>query len=220
MTTVTTTFPATEDPISEGGRWNTTVPASWTTNVSTIGGNPGVAHGPNSSASNDSITILNGSWGPNHTVKVTASVTGTVGAAEIEMLLRFNFDVPGNQVTGYEVDIVPANSNVVVARWNGNQGDVTVISSAVIGAAVDGDLWEASISGPANAVKVIVKLNGAVLIDGTTLDTAGVATGRPGMGFDAATVANGNAFGIKSFFATDGLGGKPVGRFINPFVLW
>jgi hypothetical protein len=59
---------------------------------------------------------------------------------------------------------------------------------------------EATITGPANAVAMTVKLNGATIV--TTTDVAGYATGNPGMGFDAGTPANGANFGIKSYSAT------------------
>lgn len=217
----TTTFPATENPISENGNWNTNVPASWTTAVDTVGGSPGHAQGENSSASNDSIAMLNGPWGPNHTVTITVNGNPS-GAAEVEAHLRMSFDVPGNNVFTYEIDVVPSLTTIFVVRWNGPQGNVTTITQANGVTISDGDIIVASISGPANAVKIVVTQNGATLIDGSTLDTAGYATGNPGMGFDAGTVADGQAFNIRGYTADDGISTSvpPIGRFAAPVLLW
>jgi hypothetical protein len=198
----TTNFPATESPISEGGNWTNTVSGTWNNPVSTVGGSPGHAVGLNSTGFNDSIAMLTGSFTADQKVTVTAfRGTGSIGAAEIELLLRMTM-VPGSpdKVFTYEIDVIPALSSIVIVRWNGPQGNFTNLNSGPISTINDGDVIEATVTGPANAVAITVKLNGITIV--TASDSAGYATGNPGMGFDAGTPANGANFGIKSYTAT------------------
>jgi hypothetical protein len=199
----TTTFPNTEDPISEGGNWTNTVNATWNNPVSSVGGSPGHAVGLNSTGFNDSIAMLTGSFTANQKVTVIAfRDTGAIGPAEIELLLRMTM-VPGSpdKVFTYEIDVIPAQSEIVIVRWNGPQGDFTNLNSTSSPITInDGDAIEATIIGPANAVAITVTLNGTVVV--TANDSAGYATGNPGMGFDAGTPANGANFGIKSYTVT------------------
>ena len=184
-----------------------------------MGGSPGQAKGENSSASNDSVAFLKGAWGPNQTVTIVVNGNPS-GAAEVEAHLRGTVDIPGDQIKTYEIDVVPSLTTIFVVRWNGNQGDVTTISQANGVTISDGDIIVASVSGPATAVKITVTQNGTTLIDGSTLDTAGYATGNPGIGFDAGTVTDGNAFNIRGYTADDGVSAGPIGRFAAPVLLW
>src|SRR5690242_2127992 len=112
----TTTFPATENPISEGGHWINTVSATWNAPVSTVGGSPGHAVGLNSTGFNDSIAMLTGSFTADQKVTVTAfRGTGAIGTAEIELLLRMTM-VPGSpdKVFTYEIDVIPVQSEIVI----------------------------------------------------------------------------------------------------------
>ena len=198
----TTNFPDTENPISEGGKWTNTVSATWNNSVSTVGGSPGHAVGLNSTGFNDSIAMLTGSFTADQKVTVTAfRGTGAIGAAEIELLLRMTM-VPGSpdKVFTYEIDVIPAQHEIVIVRWNGQQGVFTNLASGSILTINDGDVIEATITGPANAVAITVTLNGITVV--TANDPAGYATGNPGMGFDAGTPANGANFGIRSYTAT------------------
>jgi hypothetical protein len=197
----TTNFPGTENPISEGGRWTNTVGATWNNPVSTVGGSPGHAVGLNSTGFNDSIAMLTGSFTADQKVTVTAfKGTGAIGGAEIELHLRMTM-VPGSpdKVFTYEIDVIPAQREIVIVRWNGPQGNFTSLSSGPISGINDGDVIEATITGPANAVVITVTLNGVTIVAAT--DVAGYATGNPGMGFDAGTPADGANFGAKSYTA-------------------
>ena len=202
-----TTFPATENPISEGGKWINTVSATWNAPVSTVGGSPGHAVGLNSTGFNDSIAMLTGSFNPNQEVMVTVFRSGAPGAsgdAEIELHLRMTM-VPaagGNpdRVFTYEVDVLPSAGKIVVARWNGPQGDFMNLNSGSISGINDGDVIDATVTGPASAAVITVKLNCVTIV--TATDTTGLATGNPGIGFDAGSQANGANFGIRSFAAT------------------
>jgi hypothetical protein len=197
----TTTFPATENPISEGGHWINTVSATWNAPVSTVGGSPGHAVGLNSTGFNDSIAMLTGSFTADQQVTATAYRGGASGAAEIELHLRMTM-VPGSpdRVFTYEIDVVPSLRAITIARWNGPQGNFTNLNTGLISGINDGDVIDATVTGPASAAVITVKLNGVTIV--TATDTAGLATGNPGIGFDAGTQANGANFGIRSFTAT------------------
>src|SRR5689334_11091689 len=199
-----TTFPATENPISEGGKWINTVGGTWNAPVSTAGGTPGHAVGLGSSGFNDSIAMLTGSFTADQQVTATAYRGGASGAAEIELHLRMSMvrAAGGNpdRVFSYEVDVLPSTGQIVIARWNGPQGDFMDLSTGSISGINDGDVIDATVTGPASATVITVKLNCVTIV--TATDTAGLATGNPGIGFDAGTQANGANFGIRSFTAT------------------
>jgi hypothetical protein len=195
----TTNFPLTENPISEGGRWTNTVSATWNAPVSTVGGSPGHAVGVSSSAFNDSIAMLTGSWSPDQKVTGVVFRGGASGPAEVELHLRMTM-IPGlpDRVKTYEIDFIP--NLVGIVRWDGSQGTYTGLASVATPTLNNGDVIEATAIGPANAVVITVSMNGSVIL--TFTDTAGLATGNPGIGFDAGSPANGANLGLRSFTAT------------------
>jgi chitodextrinase len=200
----TTNFSLTENPISEGGHWVNTVSATWNAPVSTVGGSPGHAVGLNSSAFNDSIAMLTGSFTPDQKVTATAFRGGASGPSEIELHLRMTM-VPGaagdpDRVFTYEIDVVPSLSAIFIVRWNGPQGMYTVLETGSIAGVNDGDIIDATVTGPGNAAVITVNRNGAPVV--STTDTAGYASGNPGMGFDAGNPADGANLGFKSYTAT------------------
>lgn len=207
MATYTWSGTAPENPISDGGKWVTTMPSSWTTVVQTVSGTPNFINGPNSSAANDSVAFLTG-FGSNQTITATVFNGGAHGAAEVELHLRGTIDIAGNTIKTYEIDFIP--NACVVARWNGAQGATTDLSAGGFGAVGnfsgnlnDGQVVVAAISGPANAVVITVTVDGTLI--GTANDSTGYATGQPGIGFDAGTPANGALFGWKAYSVTDGI---------------
>lgn len=209
-----TTFALTENPISEGGSWENTVSATWTAPVITSGGN---ATGPASTGVNDAVARLTGTWGADQTISGVAFVGGAfAGAPEIELHLRMTMD-PDNgihvdHINTYEIDIIPTNG-IYVVRWEGGQGNLSVIGSpVVIGAVADGDVFEASITGPGSNCTIVVKKNGSTLMSVTDNDGLGYSTGNPGIGLDAGSAADGAKFGWQSISATDGLSTQPIGR--------
>ena len=195
-----TTFPSTENPLAEGGKWANTVSATWNAPVSTVGGSPGHAVGLNSTGFNDSIAMLTGSFTADQEVTVTVFRSGAINVAEIELHLRMTM-IPGSpdQVFTYEIDVIPAASVISIVRWDGPQGTFTKLRDSGPISINDGDVIDATVTGPANAAVITVKLNGAVVVAFT--DTAGLAAGNPGIGFDAGTPANGANFGIRSYTA-------------------
>ena len=191
-----TTFPATENPISESGNWTNTVLNTWNA-VSTVGGTPGHAVSPPSLGITDGVAMLVGPYGQNQTVTVKAYHTGGLTAAEIEIHLRMSM-VPGSpdQIFTYEVDILPGSSQITLAKWTGSLGIFAPLISRPISGIADGDIFVASAIGPPSSTVITAWKNGTQIL--TFTDASGL-TGNPGIGFDAGNQADGAAFGIKSY---------------------
>lgn len=130
--TYSTTFPATENPISEGGNWTSGSAAGTcnghpcyydmrTTSDSAFGTMPSPPPG-----ANDSTAILTGTWGLNQTVTAVAHIPN-YAAGELEIRLRSSL-APGGLSYGYEVNFAQGYCQIV--RWNGAvaaNGDYTFL---------------------------------------------------------------------------------------------
>jgi hypothetical protein len=192
----TTSFPLTENPISEGGMWinGGAVGLDWN-NVRT---ESGYAHGSvlvaYPSRYSDDIAHLNPAF-----VAVAANqyAQGTVYRAagyapagsghEIELLLRFQ--ITPHSARGYEV-LWGHSGYLAIVRWNGPVSDYTPLldtGDPGIGAPVDGDVLRAEIIG--SVIKVYK--NGSLVATGPSNTTW--TDGQPGMGFwpvDSSTPQN------------------------------
>lgn len=215
----TTSFPNTENPISEGGNWSNTVSATWTFPVFTTGGAPGTADATGASSFNDGVTLKSGTWGRAQDVTTTTSISGTpVGNPEVENHLHMTM-TPGapDQITTYEDDRVwnVDKWSVNIARWDGAQGNFALIGGGnVLVAPLDGDTHRMTDDGAGNFTTY---LNGTPTGFNAGPDTTYIG-GNPGLGLD-------NCDGhvrVKGYTATDGLSSSvpPVGRFVAPVLLW
>ena len=199
----TTTFPAAENPISEGSNWTNgaTTGVDWSDIVMT----PGLAHGTQTGADgfNDSIAVLNGVWGADQHVRavvhtVNQSNDGSFNQ-EVELLLRFT--VTPHSAQGYEINFSCSGENgfTEIVRWNGPFGDFTYVQqqSGSQFAVQDGDVIEATIVG-----NVITVFKNGVEVNRGIDDT--YTSGNPGMGFFArgATSANNTDFGFTVYTAS------------------
>lgn len=170
-------FDREENPISEAGVWRRA--ANNHTNVKTAAG---LAFGTNgvTNTYDDSYALLSG-FGPNHSVTAVvqrSTSLNTTVTHEAELLLRFADSTSGAR--GYEC-LFAYFGAVQIVRWNGTQGNYTVLRSTAgnehLGRAlVTGDVLKATISG--NVISVYI--NGTLLARAT--DSA-YATGQPGIGF-------------------------------------
>jgi len=201
----TTSFPLTEDPISENKLWinGGETGLDWT-NVRTI---PGLAFGTQTGSGgfSDSIAILSGAWGPDQTVTATVHTvnqrTGSV-FEEVEMLLRFR--IAAHVARGYEVNFRALNSGESyseVVRWNGSLGNFTYLAKRngpQFGIS-EGSIVTASI----RRNVITVYLNGVQI--NQVVDNA-FQDGNPGIGFFLDHAKGTNAdYGFSSFTATDGM---------------
>ncbi|MGO8719264.1 MAG: hypothetical protein ACLQMO_08595 [Acidobacteriaceae bacterium] len=209
----TTSFPRTENPISESGNWinGGTTGIDWT-NVQTT---PGLAFGtmvgtdPSPRAYADTTAILSGLWGPNQTVRaiVDAPRPSNLPLVYEEVELRLRTTITPNSITGYEVTCSviadPHHGNYIqIVRWNGPLGSFTYLDGASgQGHCATGDVLMATISGS----KIDVYRNGT-WVESATDST--YASGSPGIGFflQGATGLDAN-FGFSSVTLSD----APVG---------
>lgn len=206
-----TSFPVTENPISQGSCWiNGGATGIGWGNVQTSSGQ---AHGTVISGAppfNDSTAVLAGAWGPNQDAKATVVVTnGADSATQQEIELRTNTTATANSITGYEFDANIRNGQayVLIVRWNGprdnftfcvNGGTCTGVQSENNFAVHTGDIVEANTVGSLHRLLV----NGVVQFSTTDGTYTG---GSPGIGFWqlGGTIGNLLDFGLTNFSATD-----------------
>ncbi len=197
-----TNFPATENPLSEGGKWVTGKVAGldWNNPVSASGkAYASVRSGASGSRYDDSVAHLSASF---QTFAANQYAQGTVyrvaGYApagskhEIELLLHF--EITAHNARGYEV-LWGWDGDFAIVRWNGPLGNYTAIYSDTLEQLVDGDVVRAEIMGGV----IRVYKNGVLKATGPLNTTYG--SGQPGVGFwpvDSATPQN---YGWKSFEA-------------------
>jgi hypothetical protein len=194
--TYTTSFPLTENPVSEGGVWTHAAP-SWTQVATT----PGFAHStmPGVSYYSDSYAFLSGFGNDQQVdlvVKRNSPVTG-----EIEALLRFSKS--GDATFGYECLLNYAGS-MELASWDGPVGTFTLLVSGNANATpVNGDILRAKITGNHIVVSFIHNGSETVVIDYTDANNRH-PSGQPGMGFFWNGSGGTNTdFGISQFTARD-----------------
>ncbi len=213
--TYITTFPLTEDPISEGGLWinGETVGLDWT-NVRTtsgmaIGTMPGNAGPPAQYA--DSTAILAGTWGPNQTAQATVAVvsaSGTSGVFE-EVELRLRTTITAQTNSGYEINcsVKPSDPYMQVVKWHGPLASWTQLDGREVGC-VNGDIIKATITGTSPTVINVYK-NGSLIMS-VTDSSSPYTSGSPSIGFylQGATGLIGN-YGLASFTASDEAASTP-----------
>ena len=210
MTTYSTTFPATETRISEGGNWlNGAYDGRDWHNVRTNGS---IAYPAtdDSGGYTDSTALLVGTWGADQVCQGTIYNAGPGGSgAEIEIRLRSTLSTGVN--SGYEVYISMLSSQpyVKLARWNGalnNWTDYPGVGNNTSWAQ-NGQVFKAQIVGTV----ITAWLAGVQLFQYNTAgDAVKFSTGKPGIGFWTNTVTLVN-MGFSDFAANDGLGIPPTG---------
>lgn len=202
--TYSTSFPLTENTISEGGKWTTgkSVGLDW----ADVATSPGLAFGTQTGSGgyNDSLAILNGTWGPDQSASAVVRSVNQVGGnifEEVEILLRFS--IGAHSARGYEINFRSLNSSesyTQIVRWNGPLGGFTLLDARG-GSSYgirDGDTVKATIVG--NTITSYI--NGVAKLSVTD---STFSSGSPGMGFylQGTSGVNGN-YGFKSYTASDG----------------
>jgi len=167
----TTTFPATENPLAEGGKWigGQTTGIDWLNLAST----PGLAYAPsgNPTEYNDSTAIVTGTWAPDQYVRTIVRFPTIDPQYEQELEIRLRTTMAPHSITGYEVI-----GGTQIVRWNGPAGDFTVLHDEGPYATLqDGDVFEARIVD--NVITVYI--NG-VQVNRVVDDT--YTSGSPGIG--------------------------------------
>jgi hypothetical protein len=197
--TYATSFPLTEDPISENGSWinGKAVGLEWFDVVTT----PGLAQGTYSPVTySDPTALLTGTWGPDQTVQATVYSVNQTESYYQEVEIRLRSQMSAHSNTGYEINfrcLKNANAYMQIVRWNGALGSFTYISSysgAQYGVST-GDVVKASIVGST----IRVYINDVLM--GTGTDST-YSAGNPGIGFDYGCGSTYRDFGFTSLVAS------------------
>jgi chitodextrinase len=198
-----TTFPLSENPVSEGGRWinGKAVGLDWA-DVQTT---PGHAFGTQDSSSvnyADSTAVLSGTWGPNQTAQATVHTINQNSSIFEEVELRLRTTISAHRITGYEFNYrctSDGSQYAQIVRWNGALGDWTSLDSRTGPGLHNGDVVKATISGST----LTIYINNVAIF---SVNDSTYSSGSPGIGF---YLQNGNAvndsdYGFTSFTASDG----------------
>lgn len=209
-TSYSTSFPATENPISEGGNWISGGITGYFQDVKTT---PGFANGINPSQDapappprNDPTAILSGTWAPVQTCEATVVVAGSPQQyQEVELRLRTTITSVGSNISGYEVlfSVYSGNSYVEIVRWDGAlyPGDITT-SLAFTGGAVlaTGNHIKATIT--ALGVITAYEDTGSGYSQVLQVTDTAYTTGAPGIGFFSNGGAPMAGFGLSALSCT------------------
>ena len=199
----TTTFPLTEDPISEGGNWICGSAGLDWYDIKTTGGNAIGEASPESYS--DPCAILTGIWGPNQSVEATVYANSPSKTQLCEVELRLRNTIAAHSLTGYEVALTPWTDSdyyLGIGRWNGPRGDIDHLGDAVVGVE-DGDVLRAEIIGSRISVYVNDVLVKTLLDDTYT-------SGNPGIGMNYDCGSEYANFGFKDFTARDNIVGGVI----------
>jgi len=186
-TSFSTSFPATENPISEGGNWinGGTVGLDWS-NCSCAAG-LAIGHEVGASAT-DATAVLTGVWKADQDVSAVVHSVNQVDGCFQETEIRLRTVITPHSITGYEVSwhmSGTANAYVIIVRWNGPQGDFTYLFNDGGGsqyAVANGDTVRAKIVG--NIITAYINGVQKATADITSLGGAVYSAGAPGMGFN------------------------------------
>ena len=178
----TTSFPATENPISENGKWKNgkTDGLDWG-DVQTT---PGLAFGTVVSSGppyNDSTAILVGSWSDNQSAQAVVHTVAQTSSVFEEVELRLRTTIAPGVIQGYEFNfraIADGSQYCQIVRWNGALNDFTYVpnASATGPGLHDGDVVKATAIG----THLTAYINGALCTSG---DDSTFPSGNPGVGF-------------------------------------
>lgn len=202
-----TTFPFTEDPISEKNKWvsGKATGIDWA-DVSTV---PGRAVGNETGANfSDATAVLqNVNWKADQKATAVVSTTGApLDDCSQEVELRLRTVIADHSITGYEVNYKWSTNStgyMQIVRWDGPFADFTVLQS-LSGqryGVTNGDTVSATIVG-----NVITAFKNGVQQGQVTDDT--FSSGSPGIGFNLDNTISGCSgsnpnYGFSSFTALD-----------------
>ena len=200
--TYRTSFPHSENPISEQGNWinGGMVGLDWG-NVQTV---PGLAFGTVVSGGppyNDSTAALAGTWASNQMAQATVHTVNQNSAIFEEVQLRLRTTVTAHSITGYEFYFqctADGSRHAQIVRWNGPLNNFTLLDDATGPGLHNGDVIAATVVGD----KLTSYVNGVPIIQAKD---STYSTGSPGIGFynQRGTLTDNNDFGLTNFSASE-----------------
>ena len=210
-----TTFAATENPISESGAWVTgkTTGVDWSNVRTTSNFAFGTQTGMN--GYDDSLAVLTGTWGPTQTAQATVyTVNQPAGNVfeEVELLLRFQ--IANGVARGYEVNFAVNKGYAQVVHWNGGLGSYRYVDSRAIPTLKTGDVVKATVTGMTTPA-ISLYLNGTLLFSVTDTGPNPWTDGNPGIGFyfqsdGSCSTCSPADYGFTAYSVSDGVTGSGV----------
>ena len=197
-----TTFPLSENPISEGGVWTTgkAVGLDWANPRTT----PGLVFGTQTGAGgfNDSIAVLQGAWSSDQSASATVRTVNQNGSVfeEVELLLRFA--ITAHSARGYEMNYSCRQGGgqyVQIVRWNGPIGSWTLLDARTGPGLKNGDQIKATVVGST----ITTYINNVAIF---SVNDSTFTNGNPGIGFylQGGSSALNADYGLTSFAASGG----------------
>ena len=202
----TTTFPATENPISEGGKWTVGDLNGISVSVGpqTTGGSPGKAY--SSSADGvDYVATRQGIYTANkHFAQATVrKAAGYTPPDTQEVELHCGLTLASNSVFTYECTWGFGLALISYTRWDGTFGNYTPINGSGTGsntALADGDVIRFEFDATNSSSIALSSYKNGVLVYSATDTSAGrITSGNPGFGF---FVRNGTGVDLTGYCLT------------------
>ena len=188
----TTSFTATENPISDSGQWinGKAVGIDWA-DVQTL---PGLAFGTTLPVQYaDPTAVLIGSWASDQEAQGTIRVLSSLTQCCHEVEIRLRTTITAHSITGYEINCSVGNGYLQIVRWNGPLNSFAYVNTLSRGCK-DGDILKAKMIG--NVITVYI--NDVPVLQATD---STFTSGPPGIGFYDSADENWNQFGFVNFTA-------------------
>lgn len=201
-----TSFPNTENPISESGNWvnGGTTGLDWNDMQCASGkawGNQG-----NGTARDGTALLQTGTWAANQYGQGTVYILSPPASNSPEVEIRLRSSISAHVNNGYEISFgcQPGTAAyIIIVRWNGAQGDFTELAEQVgSGVAIaTGDVVRAEISG--NIITAYINGTSKLTADITALGGTVFSSGAPGMGHNSEESggADNNKYGFTAYSA-------------------
>jgi len=192
-----TSFPATENPISEGGAWinGGETGLDW----GNVRSSAALAFGASlPSLYGDPTAVLTGTWASDQQAQGTVKVTSPITTNSHEVELRVRTSITPHSITGYEVlcSIVPAKPYIEIVRWNGPISSFTYVNQRTGAYCANGDVFKVTAIGNV----ITAYKNNVVVAQGTD---STYTSGSPGVGAYNNIDSTWNNFGFSDFSASN-----------------
>lgn len=212
-----TTFPATENPLSSGGIWTHggTTGVQWQ-DIRATGGTPGTCYGvgpASESGVEDCIAALQGRYNAQrHFAQFTVHKPGGyTPPSSHEIELHVGCTIGANSIATYEM-MFPYDGAFLSVRWNGTYGSFTyqftgldTVSGdpANLASLADGEVVRAEFDSTSGSPVITLKRNGATSLVITDTAAGKITSGSPGLAFfaRAGTGLDMTKYGARAFSA-------------------
>lgn len=201
LSSYSTTFAATENPISESGNWTST--DTGLTSIQTTGGNA-VGVVASMSGFEDAYALKTGSWSNDQEVSATVYKAGGYAPGvnhEVECLLRGS-ETTGDDRTWYEC-LWDKDGNMSFVYLTGVASNFTDIGNDFFAGTLvpsNGDVFRCRVTGQGSSITLLAYVNNTLRLSKVVTNSAyWITGGRPGMGFFYRSGATAGSLGFSDW---------------------